>query len=474
MLQRPQFVEACAGYFRMCMMAMFTSTVAGSILAGMSAVSKAGTDEAGKPQTPLSTEPRLMPGASNSDVAAFIERYHPSTLVLDGSSVTDDGLGILRAHQEIDHLQLNGLKITAKGLQHVTLLKNLRVLCLGNVPVGDEAAVFVGAMPRLEILDLRGTRVTDVGLKYLSACKQLKSLSLSNCAIGDAGVRHLANLTQLEVVDLTRTRITDAGLRQLGQLTGLQCLILERCAITDVGVDELRNLVTVTGLDLTDTNAGDKTVQLIAKHFSSSCKSVSLGRNTTDAALSWLAKMKDLMSLSICNTKITDDGLRLHKFPFRLFSLTLSGSGLSDAAIASFDAANLEVLRCHGIRRTPGALLALAKMPRLESLTLTGTSYSDVDLGVLRKLSCLRRLELAGPSITDGVVPILKSLPNTELFLDGTSITKEKRRLLHKEMMARWLKSGGWSDEEIRQMLLQQPAEKEQTPKGTGAGNHLR
>jgi len=85
--------------------------------------------------------------------------------------------------------------------------------------------------------------VTDAGLEHITGMKELKILSLDGSQITDEGLAHLSGLTELRLLMLSRTQITDAGLRHLNGLTKLTGLHVVDTRVTDDGAIELQEVL---------------------------------------------------------------------------------------------------------------------------------------------------------------------------------------------------------------------------------------
>jgi hypothetical protein len=86
-------------------------------------------------------------------------------------------------------------------------------------------------------------------------------------------------------------------------------------------------------------------------------------------------------------------------------------------------------------------LVAVARLDRLQVLSLDGANVTDADLARLVQLRELRSLNLARTSITDAAVPYLKELTGLRwVDLRGTKVTSAGANQLHRALpMARLL-----------------------------------
>ncbi len=216
-------------------------------------------------------------------------------LVLDGTSVTADGLESLRAalpqldvytsqHRTIAaleklgtvakmpharHTQLCQLlgdayfeeaigMVTGTGFQDTDLillkgLTKLEWLDLSDKHISDDRLAYLGRLTNLERLDLMRTQVSDAGLSHLKGLTNLQHLYLTGTQVSDAGLVHLKGLTKLQWLFLCGTQVSDAGLMHLKELTDLRVLSLWNTLVTHAGLVHLKGLTKLDDLGISET-----------------------------------------------------------------------------------------------------------------------------------------------------------------------------------------------------------------------------
>jgi hypothetical protein len=80
-------------------------------------------------------------------------------------------------------------KLTDAGLERITELCSLQMLCLYGNSVTDDGLMQVGMMRQLSSLNLANTKITDAGLTHLIRLTELRELALGGTAVTDAGVK---------------------------------------------------------------------------------------------------------------------------------------------------------------------------------------------------------------------------------------------------------------------------------------------
>jgi hypothetical protein len=103
---------------------------------------------------------------------------------LNGTEVTDEGLGHLKVFTSLEDLHLGKHEVTAKrplvsdaGLAQLRTLTNLQRLDLDYLNVTDRGLEHLNPLTSLERLDLEHTQVSNDGLKHLNGLGSLEWLA---------------------------------------------------------------------------------------------------------------------------------------------------------------------------------------------------------------------------------------------------------------------------------------------------------
>ena len=149
-------------------------------------------------------------------------------LVLDSTSVTDDGIGSLK-----------------KALPALAIHKSQRRSILAVREYGGEFSVRTittvsGASEATDVY-LAATQFDDVGMMNFIVLTEVERLDLTGTHITDAGLAHLKSLAKLRLLYLNGTQVTDDGLSHLMGPTNLRWLFLPGAGqVTDARVKELQ------------------------------------------------------------------------------------------------------------------------------------------------------------------------------------------------------------------------------------------
>ena len=137
------------------------------------------------------------------------------SLLLDETTITDDGLKRLRGLHNLEHLSLLRTQVTDDGLKNLADMTCLRWLMLSS-NFSDSGLAHLAGLTNLEGLHISSPNITDAGLKHLRGLTNLREVSLFNIPhVTDAGLQHLMRLTSLESLDLYDTQVTPEGVERL-------------------------------------------------------------------------------------------------------------------------------------------------------------------------------------------------------------------------------------------------------------------
>jgi hypothetical protein len=168
------------------------------------------------------------------------------------------------------------------------------------------------------------------------------------------------------------------------------------------------------------------------------------GRVTDDGLITALSRLKDfreLNSLCLNGTQVTDAGLEHLKGLDRLAWLWLRDTKVTDAGVGRLKGlSHLLELDLRGTMVTDAGLQYLEGLSQLMGLYLDGTKVTDAGLRHLEGLSQLRTLSLSGTQITDAGLERLKGLKKLrQLSLSGTKATDEGVKNLQRAFPNCWV-----------------------------------
>jgi hypothetical protein len=195
---------------------------------------------------------RVCPGRPTSALLSYtqsgdgelelLERAPDLCVVeLDGTFITDAGIGRMRNLKKLLRLSLAHTAITDAALESVARLKTLKALDLCGTRITSRGLKFISRLPELDTLDLSETAITGDRLSELRSLSRLETLSLDHLAIDDEDLEVFCDLPALQNLSLAGTRVTDAGLLKLTSLPALRTVSVAETRVTDAGIVRFEN-----------------------------------------------------------------------------------------------------------------------------------------------------------------------------------------------------------------------------------------
>jgi mono/diheme cytochrome c family protein len=96
-----------------------------------------------------------------------------------------------------------------------TISDQIVSLKMTSMPAGDEALEIIAGFNRLEVLDLNGTRISGKGLEKLTRLEKLEQVTLSNTQVSVDQLEKLAKAAALRKVYIWRTKATEQDISNL-------------------------------------------------------------------------------------------------------------------------------------------------------------------------------------------------------------------------------------------------------------------
>lgn len=291
------------------------------------------------------------PGTNNVSLQLIDPEQKISTLVIDGSQVTDLGFQYLAKVKSLQEISFNSANIQGTEFQQLAALPNLQVLKLQYAKIDDRAGDGLAKLISLRELELNYTKVTPAIIPKLLPMKGLTHLRVPDETLTDETLELMAKhgrlhileqfwrerapadrdeeiqsakfdlmaVTEKSLVLLRKTKVkslivprhlTDAGLATIGSLESLEHVtIYKHQGITDAGFQHLANLKNLKSMVLTGSNVSDKSIELL-RDLPKLNRLDLENTKITDATLLLAEKLPQLKSLSVHGTKVTDAGLR--------------------------------------------------------------------------------------------------------------------------------------------------------------------
>jgi hypothetical protein len=260
------------------------------------------------------------------------------------------------------------------------------------------------------------TNVNDAWLAKLSGLTTVTTLNIANCDVHRDGLKHVATMTGLQVLNLTLTPAVDADLEPLTALKELQSISLASTECTGEAFAKLKGLTKLNNLNMHHTPANDAGMAAVAgvgdleRLWIAHC-------HFTDAAGPSFASHKNLHRMGIGSKEPGSTGAviaYLKDLPLvelELFDNQSSEEGILHAAAIP----TLKLLSCgYAPRVTDAALDAVAKMPALETFSISGAKVTDEGIQKLAAVKTLKTVKLGKMKgvTAEGIEQLRKARPD--------------------------------------------------------------
>jgi serine/threonine protein kinase/Leucine-rich repeat (LRR) protein len=333
---------------------------------------------------------------TDADLPKFADCRELLVLDLSRSPLTDAGMKSLKHLDRLKFLDLSYTQLTDAGLFYFKGCKQLEKLHLISEKFSDHGLAFFAECRQLSECWVNATQISDETLAWLGKNLDLKGLNLSHTRITDLGLAHLKNLTKLETLNLHATRITGAGLKHFTDLSQLRDLDLG--SIKQLGRGGISFLSTCRELNSLHVEVSDVTDEDLAacKNLTKITSLFLYSTRVTDAALAHFANCPELHEIYLGDTQITDAGMKHFKNCKELWSLVLNGTKVSDVGLTELN------------------------FDRMNSLLVDRTRVGDVTMERLLKVKDLRSLHATGSRVTPKMIERIKTqFPACRIEWDG-------------------------------------------------------
>ncbi|XP_022096031.1 uncharacterized protein LOC110982132 [Acanthaster planci] len=269
------------------------------------------------------------------------------TLVLEDTSVTDEGIKVLAssALSQLTHLNLNRTNVSDTMLPFLAVFLNLRSLGVEQAKISQLEGI--DGLVSLHSLNIARNSVVPQALDRLTRLPELTALNvmLLEGMEGDAVLHHLQGLElkQLQMPD--RHTTTDVGLCCIAGMPLVALDLTDYIHITDQGIHHIADMTSLTKLSLSNTKITDMALEYIKGLVE--LKEFHLDRTAiTDYGAMFIGNFSKLEVLSMAATRIKNRFLcskTLNKCQF-LTRLNLSRTDVSNKGIEALQLPRLTLL----------------------------------------------------------------------------------------------------------------------------------
>ncbi len=209
----------------------------------------------------------------------------------------------------------------------------------------------------------------DAALKCIQGNPKITALSIRASIISNEGFTHL-KFPNLQRLDVQETEICPQLVTAILNLPKLEFLNLSKIRYTKSSLLQISSLKNLRSLNLCRSNLSDDDCQIVAQMTGLEQLRIGFNPQITDRGVTALKSLKNLEVLDLNSTGVTDKGLMALKSLTKLKDLQVYQTHISDDGIK-----------------------ALAKLP-LKRLLLSDTYISSKSIQYLSKMSTLKYLEI--------------------------------------------------------------------------------
>lgn len=386
-----------------------------------------------------------LSGNKISDISALGKLTGLRSLYLDSNPLKD--LSPLLKLENLTTLSITGINISAEKLEKLS--KALPGCAIHSDASAENAVeISIGGVTfksDVQELDLSGMGIRDVS--SLALCQNLVHLNLSGNDISD--ISPLLKIPGLEWLDISENHLVDmkpligigtlryvdasgneiSGTSTLGMMTGLTELYLSDNPLTDFsGLKKLRNLQT---LGLNNTGVTDAALQYL--EYLSSLTELELEGNPdiSGEAMDGLKKAlgsclvshdRLIYSVDVAGVSVREDATELDLTGMGISDISGMGnlSYLETVKLANNSISNIYILRISNSRNT------------ISYLDLSGNALEDIT--PIASLQKLETLKLSNNSISS-IQPLMSMTSLKALDISGNKLSEEQIKTLRETLV---------------------------------------
>ncbi|KAI5055841.1 hypothetical protein GOP47_0029362 [Adiantum capillus-veneris] len=366
-------------------------------------------------------------GSINAEWTAYLKSFQclRAFKAANCRSLSNFAISHLKGLETLQELNLSGCpKINDEGLSHVLGLTNLQRLGLSETRVTAKGIESLSVLKGLTSLDLGGLPVMDSTLQALTTLTNLQNLDIWGSSVSDHGVLQLREFLSLQYVNVAWTKVT-----RIPPLQSLKQLNMAKCTVSSIfdGWNGLKGHLEV--LNLSGANILgplDFEVLIGMKKIERLDLSGTIVQDTAMATIAYIAVNLQHLDLSGC--RVTSKGVEvLAGYVPKLQKLVLSGTMVDNSVFAflklmpSLGMIDLSYTNVKGDGTVFSAMKDLSSL-RILNLQNTPMSYNSC-LGLLC-LSELTHLELRNDLLCDSSLHSLWHLKKlVSLSFEGAMLT---------------------------------------------------
>ncbi|MDP1794980.1 MAG: hypothetical protein Q8K63_12675 [Acidimicrobiales bacterium] len=266
----------------------------------------------------------------------------------------------------------------------------------------------IAAAPGLRSVDFDNAPISDEQVAYF--CRDgLVSLNLATVSVSDAAMAAIASVSTLEHLFISRSSVTDAGLNALEGHAAIEAVHVAGTEVTKASAPVVASWPALTTLEM--PSADDEILIAAARPHSEWLHL--RGGETTGRGIDALKQCAGLTRLGLRGAHVDDSACRALASLPNLRTLFLTGSTFDDVALGEGlrQLATLDGLIVNNTRAGDRLLEHLSRLPSLRAIDAMKTLVTDAGVAHLVPVATLEHADFSETAVTDAGRALLTQLP---------------------------------------------------------------
>ncbi len=301
---------------------------------------------------------------------------------------------------------------------------------LQRIAIRDATDASLKQLPKLSKLNhvVLGGEFTDIGLDSLSRIESMRFMEIHECSFKDGSGAPVASCTRLRSLSFEQSELSSQILNSFQSIFSLAHIRFVDCKIDDELLNLLygsANKVYLQLINCNVTQAGILTLRKANPDWEVQCfdtadaKIASQSANTLNIYPP-LNEISEVLKVTFAGSLVTDATLITLADAVKLQELSVTHTARGSISAKGIEALqglqNLNILALSFTQSSDVEVIAIAKLARLESLSLWGCPVTDASVEELAKLKSLKRLIVIKTAISESGLDRLRlALPNCEI-----------------------------------------------------------
>jgi serine/threonine protein kinase len=169
-----------------------------------------------------------------------------SVLLVQNTSFGDKECEIVAQFPRLTKIDLSLTNVTDDGIKHLCDSRSLTQLVISSSKATGDCLQFLTDIPGLNVLEMDGLSKVDLNdLQALRRCRNLTLLNVGHIPIGDDGLRILSGIESVRDLSIDSCGITDGGIKSLAGKKLFRLSLADNSGITDKTIPYIMQIPTL-------------------------------------------------------------------------------------------------------------------------------------------------------------------------------------------------------------------------------------